>query len=297
MRAEPRNPRARAKDALMRATTGLRLDAGARWLASARGAAPVRGMVLHGTPARLADAFAAQLRWVADRFVVLDPAEYLEILDGTRAAPRRPAVVFTFDDGLGSNASVGAPVLESFGFRGMFFVCPAFAETTGDAARTFFTSRIRPHPDPASLPADDFAPMSPAAMRALRRRGHLIGNHTRSHQHLGEVDAAAIDAEITGARDTLAAWLGEPVTTFAWTFAWDAIRAETWRAALATHRYCFTACPGRDALAAGCVWRTNVEPDLPAHTYPFFYSGLADPIWWTRRRRLAALHALAARPA
>ena len=51
------------------------------------------------------------------------------------------------------------------------------------------------------------------------------------------------------------------------------------------HRYCFTPCPGLGALGPACVWRTNVEADWPSHVYPFFYSGLADPIWWRRRRR------------
>ncbi len=281
--------RARARDAVLRAAARVRLDAGARALAARH--APVRVLVLHGTPRRHADAFAAQVRWARARFELLDPRAYLEILDGARPPPARPSVVFTFDDGLASNAEVAAPILEELGTRGLFFVCPGFSSLRGADARDFFTTRIRPAEDPARLAADDYESLTPEALRAMQRRGHVIGNHTRSHQHLGTVAPDAIDAEIRGARDTLAGWLDAPVDCFAWTFAWNAITATTWAAALATHRYCFTACPGPGARAPTCVWRTNVEPDVPAHVYRFFYSGLADPIWWSRRRRLAAMHA------
>lgn len=278
---------------MLRVASRLRLDAGARALAARH--ASVRVLVLHGTPQRHADALAAQVRWARDRFELLDPRAYLEILDGARPPPSRPSVVFTFDDGLASNAEIAAPLLESFGTRGLFFVCPGFSALAGDDALGFFTTRIRPLEAPARLAADDFAPMTPEMMRALHRRGHVIGNHTRSHQDLARVAPDATDAEIRGARDTLATWLDASVSCFAWTFAWNAISAPTWAAALASHRYCFTACPGPGALARTCVWRTNVEPDVPPHVYRFFYSGLADPIWWSRRRRLAALHADALR--
>lgn len=176
--------------------------------------------------------------------------------------------------------------------RAIFFVNPAFAETSGDDARRFFTTRIRPAEDAGSFSEEDVTPMPPATLRSLRRRGHLIGNHTRSHEDLRRVSGSALEAEIRGGRDTLADWLGEPVECFAWTFAWNAITAEAWTLAGVTHRYCFSACPGTNTgPERSRVWRTNTEDELPPHAYRFFYSGLADGVWWRRRRRLAALHA------
>lgn len=292
--------RAEIRDAVLRLSSRLHLDAGARHLASSRAArahvgASIRVMALHGTPRREEDAFAAQIRWARDHFHLLDPRAYLEILDGTRPAPSRSSLVFTFDDGLASNADVAAPVLESFGTRGIFFVCPAFSALTGADALSFFTTRVRPG-DPSLLTSDDYLPMSPDTLRALHRRGHVIGNHTLTHQHLGTIPDASIESEIRGARDQLSTWLDAAPDCFAWTFAWNAIRAATWSAALSTHRYCFTACPGPGALAPTCIWRTNIEPSAARHTYRFFYSGLADPIWYPRRRRLATLHTTALSP-
>lgn len=282
--------RAEARDAVLRLSARLHLDAGARRLASRH--ASIRVMALHGTPRREEALFAAQVRWAHDHFDLLDPRAYLEILDGRRPGPARPSLVFTFDDGLASNADVAAPVLESFGTRGIFFVCPAFSTLKGADALSFFTTRVRPG-DPSLLAPDDYLPMSPDTLRSLHRRGHVIGNHTRSHQHLGTVPDSSIDTEIRRARDELSSWLSAPTDCFAWTFAWNAIRAATWSAAVATHRYCFTACPGPGFLAPTCIWRTNIEPSAAPHTYRFFYSGLADPIWYPRRRFLTTLHAAA----
>jgi peptidoglycan/xylan/chitin deacetylase (PgdA/CDA1 family) len=268
----------------------LRLDAGARALMSLA-SAPVRVVNMHGTPRRNAAALEAQLRWVRERFEVLHPENFLALLDGREVPLRRPAVMFTFDDGLASNAEVAAPILESLEMRALFFVNPAFALTRGKEARRFFTTRVRPVPYPSALAAEDVEPMDSETLVALRGRGHMIGNHTYTHEDLRLVSGVNLDNEVRGARDTLSGWLGEPVECFAWTFAWNAITAEAWALALNTHRYCFTACPGMLGHSRGCVWRTNTESSLAPHEYPFFYSGLADGIWWSRRRRLASLHA------
>jgi peptidoglycan/xylan/chitin deacetylase (PgdA/CDA1 family) len=137
--------------------------------------------------------------------------------------------------------------------------------------------------------------MDPDRLRTLRRRGHLIGNHTLSHEDLRRVSSVALETEICGAQETLATWLGEPVECFAWTFSWDAITAEAWALVLDTHRYCFTPCPGAKGHSPGCVWRTNTESSLTPREYPFFYNGLADVVWKRRRRKLARLRTTMAR--
>jgi peptidoglycan/xylan/chitin deacetylase (PgdA/CDA1 family) len=56
-------------------------------------------------------------------YVTLSAEEYFQFLIGARAAPER-AVVLTFDDGRGSLWSVGAPLLERRGMRGIVFLVP-----------------------------------------------------------------------------------------------------------------------------------------------------------------------------
>jgi peptidoglycan/xylan/chitin deacetylase (PgdA/CDA1 family) len=56
-------------------------------------------------------------------YVTLSAEEYYQFLVGARPAPER-AVVLTFDDGRGSLWSVGAPLLERRGMRGIVFLVP-----------------------------------------------------------------------------------------------------------------------------------------------------------------------------
>lgn len=64
-------------------------------------------------------------------------------------------VVFTFDDGGSSFLTVAAPILEKYGFRGVFFI------STSQIGKIGFLSIDQ--------------------IRELDKRGHIIGSHTHSH--------------------------------------------------------------------------------------------------------------------
>jgi peptidoglycan/xylan/chitin deacetylase (PgdA/CDA1 family) len=76
----------------------------------------------------------------------------------------------------------------------------------------------------AGAGADGGAPevdraMTPEELRAFAGTpGVTIGAHTRSHRSLRHADAAAQEAEITGSRDDLVAWLGTEPTSFSYPF-------------------------------------------------------------------------------
>src|SRR5262249_18775090 len=95
----------------------------------------------HGTPLALREMFVRQLEWLRSRFTVLNPVAGRSFWENT-APSHRSCVLLTFDDGLASNFFVAAPVLESLGLRGVFFVNPGFAELDGPAARDFFLDRL-----------------------------------------------------------------------------------------------------------------------------------------------------------
>ena len=68
--------------------------------------------------------FGRKLQHLADNgYRTLSSSEYLDVLTGARPAPDR-AVVLTFDDGRGSLWSVGQPLLERHGMKGIVFVVP-----------------------------------------------------------------------------------------------------------------------------------------------------------------------------
>ncbi len=75
-----------------------------------------------------ASAFAEQARALARRFDVRPLGEALAAL-GRGEGVSRPLVSVTFDDGYRDNAAIAAPLLESAGIRGTFFVTTGFIES------------------------------------------------------------------------------------------------------------------------------------------------------------------------
>lgn len=66
-------------------------------------------------------------------------------------------VVFTFDDGGMSFYTTAAPILETYGFRGLFFISTNYIGTPG------FLSIVQ--------------------IKDLEKRGHVIGSHSHTHPH------------------------------------------------------------------------------------------------------------------
>lgn len=79
-------------------------------------------------------------------------------------------VAFTFDDGGESFYTEAAPILEKYGFKGIFFVSTAYIGTPG-----FLTEE---------------------QIKELDARGHIIGSHTHNHlRNLSLLDKQTIENE------------------------------------------------------------------------------------------------------
>jgi len=70
------------------------------------------------------ESFGRKVEYLAENgYRTLGTEEYIGILEGRAQAPER-AVVLTFDDGRGSLATVGAPLLREHGMTGIVFLVP-----------------------------------------------------------------------------------------------------------------------------------------------------------------------------
>jgi peptidoglycan/xylan/chitin deacetylase (PgdA/CDA1 family) len=246
---------------------------------------------MHETPASLAAQFRQQLEWASQYFTIASLQSFAKLWEqpSDSDASLKRSLLFTFDDGRESNYTVAAPLLESFGGRGVFFVVPAFAECAADEALAFYRSRINLNSRPGDETWEDWKPMSPGQIGDLAARGHSIGNHTLTHQRLAELSPETLEHEIGDSARKLASWTGRPVDAFAWTFGWDAIDANAWEVIRRYHRFCFAPCAGAidsRSDAPDLLWRREIEVKYSAAEYRFLYSGLVDPWWSTRRNRL-----------
>ncbi|MFY9905296.1 MAG: polysaccharide deacetylase family protein [Terriglobales bacterium] len=290
-----------ARSSLIRTAAALRMDELAlalrRWLVRCGQSPRMLVVEMHETPQQDAHRFRQQLEWAARHFTLVDLSAFARLWEEYRANPRalshsKPPLLFTFDDGRLNNYTVGAPILESFGARGVFFVVAQFAQCTPQEARRFYYSHIDTRPLPPNLPDEETRSMSAQQIADLARRGHSIGNHTYSHVNLATLSESQLHHEIVDSAAQIAAWTGQPADAFAWTFSWDSITPAAWKLIQQHHRFCFAPCPGSvdcRADSPSLIWRTEIEVAYPAHDFRFMYAGLADPLWRSKRERLRAM--------
>jgi peptidoglycan/xylan/chitin deacetylase (PgdA/CDA1 family) len=281
--------RSQARAILIQTAALVRADELALRIQKLKG--PSRGLIVgvHETPPSLAVQFRKQLEWASQYFTITSLEGFAKLWGQHPAddGQRKPLLLFTFDDGRESNYTVAAPLLESFGGRGVFFVVPAFAECAAADALAFYRSRINPNSRPGDEKWEDWKPMSPVQIGELAARGHAIGNHTLTHQRLAGLSPERLEREIGDSARQLAAWTKKPVEAFAWTFGWDAVDANAWEVIQRHHRFCFSPCAGAINSrydVPRLLWRREIEVKYSAAEYRFLYSGLVD-LWWSARRR------------
>ena len=94
-------------------------------------------------------------------------------------------IVFTFDDGGKSFYSVVAPILEKYGYKGLFFISTKYIGT------------------------DTF--LNEAEIISLHKRGHIIGSHAHTHEHLYTLSDKQLEEEWKRSTKILRCIIGEKV--------------------------------------------------------------------------------------
>ncbi len=277
---------------LIRAAVLARLDTFAFRVQTANRSRWGLVVAMHETPISLHSHLREQLDFASKYFTITSLEGFAGLWErpAKRDDDSKPLLLFTFDDGRESNYTVAAPILESFGGRGVFFVVPAFAECASiDEALSFYRTRINPNSKPGDERAEDWKPMNSRQIADLAARGHAIGNHTLTHARLVGITPEELEQEVGESARKIAAWTTKPVDAFAWTFGWDAIDANAWNVVRRYHRFCFSPCAGMiDSHhdKPSLLWRREIEARYATPEVRFLYSGLVDLWWRARRRRL-----------
>ncbi len=89
----------------------------------------IRAINYHGVSAESASNFERQLAYYAERFTAVSLADLDNFFRLKRWDKKRPGLIISFDDGLSSNYSVAAPLLDKYGFNGWFFIPVDFVAT------------------------------------------------------------------------------------------------------------------------------------------------------------------------
>lgn len=126
--------------------------------------------------------------------LIIDNVSVVKSTAASEAFPNG-AVTLSFDDGWLSQYQNAVPKLDSYGFKGTFFI------VTHELADYGFPGFV-----------------SKAQVQDMYRMGHEIGAHTQTHPHLTQLSAAQQQQEIQGSRQDLFALNVGPVNSFAYPY-------------------------------------------------------------------------------
>jgi peptidoglycan/xylan/chitin deacetylase (PgdA/CDA1 family) len=146
--------------------------------------------------------FERQVAWLADHgYTGIRPSDWAEWRRKGKTLPDKP-VLITFDDGYAGVATYGFPILERYGFGAVVFIVTeriGFTNTWDEA-----------------LGYDSLPLMSGDEISRWASRGIEFGSHSRTHPDLTSLSEAAIQCEVVGSRDDLAAIVNRMPTSFSY---------------------------------------------------------------------------------
>ncbi len=144
-------------------------------------------------------AFAAQMRWLADRNLLVSLDDVQRFIAGHKEL-RPNAVLVTIDDGCQSLYREALPILRDYQVPAIAFVSAGLV-----GASTISTD----HPEPYATWDE---------LGQLRDAGVEIGSHAFDHRSLGRMDGAAARDQAVHSRELISARIGSPTRSFAYPF-------------------------------------------------------------------------------
>ena len=135
--------------------------------------------------------FTAQMKILSDSgYHSISPAQLYDYLVYNKSLPKKP-VMITFDDSRAEHATIAAPIMEKYGFRGVFFIM--------------------------TITYDKKNYMTKEQIVRLAKAGHTVGLHTWDHTMVTKYKSAADwQKEIADPRKKLEKIIGRSVDYFAY---------------------------------------------------------------------------------
>lgn len=169
----------------------------------------VQMLILHHLFPDEQDQFRRLLRMLSRQHALISYGEAVQRAQVGSAQIDRPYLAFTFDDGF-KNCLDATRILQEFGAKACFFVCPSIiGEKNPQTIEAFCRRRLELRSPVEFMDWDDLA--------ALQHAGHEIGGHTMTHARLSGLSSAAAADEIGGSFDAIQRRLGA-ARHFAWTY-------------------------------------------------------------------------------
>lgn len=146
--------------------------------------------------------FELQIRTLSEQgYSSVTPEQIRSYQSGKASLPAKP-IMISFDDGRKDQFSIGAPILEKYNFRGVFYIM-----TVALGKNRYMTRED---------------------VRALSSRRHVIGCHSWDHHKVTSYKNDDWNIQMTKPKKLLEQITGKPVNSFAYPYGvWDAEAADS----------------------------------------------------------------------
>ncbi len=236
-------------------------------------------------------AFERLLCYVLDSYGIVAPEEAEKKLKGKglSSTDDRIPYLLTFDDGFKSNLSVARDVLDRYGVKAVFFVCPGLIDTPQERQRETITTHIFDGDPSSSDFPDELSLLSWTDLESLVASGHTIGSHTGHHRRVSKLNTEEQWHEIIESAALLEKRLGTSIKWFAYPFGTiDSIDGSSLNLIAKQYEFC---CSGIRGVNSGSthplgLLRESLDLASPIEYQKLVLDGGLDFYYATRVGRL-----------
>ena len=246
----------------------------------------------HNTYGKNNQNFKRQIEFYLKHFDVIK-FEDLETRLGAEAPPKKPALIFTFDDGSASNFNNAAGLLDQFNLLGLFLIPSNFVDAQSEPTIESEVERAKRHSIYCALEEEIADGRTRVSMnwnniRELKKRGHSIGVHGKNHLRLSNnLSADALMEEIVESKLAIEQAIGESCNTFCWIGGErDAYCAEAARIISETgYEFGLMTCCGvvTNQTNRLQLHRFNIESHFSVRQIRLVLGGFYEMLYWSKR--------------
>jgi len=238
--------------------------------------------------------FEKHLEFFQRNFYKVSMDDFENFLNGTMTKHNKPGLLLSFDDGLRSHFEVVAPLLQKWGFSGLFLVPSEFLQVPRDEQMKYIErhridSKAITHKYP-----DGRVSMTIDEVRLLAKT-HGVVCHTHSHRRLGRgISLSAAEYEIKHSKETLERMTGVEIKGFGWvggellSYSAEAasiIKRLKFRYALITKAGLNNKKTRRLELR-----RSSLDAFWPVSLVSFHLCGLFDLLYWSQKLKISRVY-------
>lgn len=200
--------------------------------------------------------------------------------------------LFTFDDGFKTHGTLVRQILDRYGVKAIFFICPGLIDLPPDKQREAIAKKIFDPPLAGYKIIDDMMLMSWSDIELLVRSGHTIGSHTFSHRRLSSLSEQDLVQEIITPAGIIKDRLEISVRWFAYPWGDNgSIDSRSFQVINKQYQFCCSSLPGVNSSKTPPLGllREGINLQAPFHYQKMVLAGGFDFLYRGKVRELIKL--------